>query len=156
MPPSSDALHSPDLMGAFPLVQASRAAGHRSRKLATSLLAQIGLHPGQEVVLLELLTRNELNQVELATALDIEQPSVTGIVAKLERAGLVTRRAAGREKRVALTDDGREAARGALAVYAEMEALLNAGITQTQTTSMLAALRLVSENAQAGIQARRS
>ena len=66
-------------------------------------LDEIGLFAGQEVVLLELAAHDELNQTELAAALDVEPPSVTSIVGKLEAAGLVTRVARGREKRITLT-----------------------------------------------------
>jgi len=135
----------------FPLVRASRSAGHRTRKLATRLLDQIGLHPGQEVVLLELASHGELNQAALAVALDIEPPSVAGILAKLEASGLVTRVPRGREKRVTLTEAGRAAAAAAREVYAQMERVLAAGLTPAEVDTVVSALDQVSARADMGL-----
>lgn len=135
----------------FPLVVASRAAGHRTRKLAMRALDEIGLFPGQEVVLLELVAHGELNQTQLAHALDIEPPSVTGILAKLETGGLVSRVTRGREKRVTLTSKGRQVAETVQDAYAAMERALTADLTPTQTADLVAALITVSNNANAAL-----
>lgn len=135
----------------YPLVTASRAAGHRTRKLAMRTLDEIGLFPGQEVVLLELIQHGELNQAELATALDIEPPSVTGILTKLETAGLIGRVTQGRQKRVTLTEAGRDAAAKVRIAYANMEAALTGDLSPAQTSEIVAALRTVSGNAEAAL-----
>jgi MarR family transcriptional regulator, organic hydroperoxide resistance regulator len=127
----------------YPLVVASRAAGHRTRKLAMRTLDEIGLFPGQEVVLLELAARGELNQAELAHALDVEPPSVTGILAKLEAGGLVARVVVGREKHVTLTNTGRRAVAKVHDAYAAMERALTSNLTSTQVAALMAALILV-------------
>ena len=110
-------------------------------------LDEIGLFAGQEVVLLELAAHDELNQTELAAALDVEPPSVTSIVGKLEAAGLVTRVARGREKRITLPPAGRQSAAQARAVYAAMERDLGAHLTPAQVEAIVAALLTVSERA---------
>ncbi len=112
------------------------------------MLDEIWLFAGQEVVLLELAERGELNQATLAVALDIEPPSVAGILAKLESAGLVTRTASGREKLVTLTEAGREAAAQAREVYAVMESQLAAGLTPREIDRTVTALRRVSDSAE--------
>lgn len=137
----------------YPLVMASRAAGHRTRKLAMRMLDEIGLFAGQEVVLLELAERGELNQAALAVALDIEPPSVAGILAKLEGAGLVTRTASGREKLVTLTEAGHEAAAQAREVYAVMEGQLAAGLSPREIDRTVTALRRVSDSAETALRA---
>jgi len=110
-------------------------------------LDEIDLFAGQEVVLLELAARGELNQTELAAALDVEPPSVTSIVGKLEAGGLVARVPRGREKRITLTDAGHRAAEQAREVYAAIERDLSEGLTPAQVSSMVAALETVSEQA---------
>lgn len=135
----------------YPLVMVSRAAGHRTRKLAMRLLDEVGLFPGQEVVLLELDARGPLNQAELATALDVEPPSVTSIVSKLEASGLVSRTVRGREKVVALTDTGRRAAGQAREVYARMEALLSRGWDAGGVQTLVQALETISDAAGAAL-----
>ena len=89
---------------------AVRALAMRHRAAAAELLAPLGLHPGQEVLLLELHAHGERTQAQLAAASGCEPPTITGSVRKLESAGLVTRRPSptdGRVTIVELSDRGR-------------------------------------------------
>ena len=89
---------------------AIRAIGMRHRALAAGLLAPLGLHPGQEVLLLELDAQGPRTQVQLATASGCEPPTITGSVRKLEDAGLVVRTPSltdGRVTIVTLSERGR-------------------------------------------------
>jgi DNA-binding MarR family transcriptional regulator len=89
---------------------AVRALAMRHRAAAAELLTPLGLHPGQEVLLLELSAHGERTQAQLATASGCEPPTITGSVRKLESAGLVVRRPSptdGRVTIVELSDRGR-------------------------------------------------
>lgn len=89
---------------------AVRALAMRHRAAAAQLLAPLGLHPGQEVLLLELHAHGPRTQVQLATASGCEPPTITGSVRRLESAGLVVRRPSptdGRMTIVELSDRGR-------------------------------------------------
>src|SRR5687768_11295319 len=89
---------------------AIRAIGMRHRALAAALLGPLGLHPGQEVLLLDLDANGPRTQVQLATASGCEPPTITGSVRKLEDAGLVVRTPSptdGRVTIVELSDRGR-------------------------------------------------
>ena len=100
-----------DFAQADALNAALRAIGMRHRALAAGLLAPLGLHPGQEILLLELDARGPRTQVQLATASGCEPPTITGSVRKLEDAGLVVRTPSptdGRVTIVDLSDRGRE------------------------------------------------
>ena len=73
-------------------------------------LAEVGLYVGQEMVLIELWREDGLRGGELAERLGIEPPTVTKMLRRLERCGLVTQRQDpedARSFRVYLTDDGR-------------------------------------------------
>jgi DNA-binding MarR family transcriptional regulator len=83
---------------------AIRTIGMRHRALASALLAPIGLHPGQEVLLLELDAHGPRTQVQLATASGCEPPTITGSVRKLEDAGLITRRPSPTDGRVTIVE----------------------------------------------------
>lgn len=83
---------------------AIRATGMRHRALAARLLGPLGLHPGQEVLLLELDARGPRTQVQLATASGCEPPTITGSVRKLEEAGLVVRRPSPTDGRVTIVE----------------------------------------------------
>ena len=91
----------------FALAKACRA--HRVNVGAA--LAGIGLHVGQEMVLLELWKEDGLKGGELAARLRVEPPTVTRMLQRLEGCGLVERRKDmedARSFRVCLTEKGRE------------------------------------------------
>lgn len=99
-----------DFEQADALNAAIRAIGMRHRALAAALLGPLGLHPGQEVLLLDLDANGPRTQVQLATASGCEPPTITGSVRKLEDAGLVVRSPSptdGRVTIVELSDRGR-------------------------------------------------
>jgi len=90
--------------------RAIRLIGMKHRGRAGAALAALGLHPGQEVFLLELDAHGARTQTQLAAGLGCEPPSVTLMAQKLEAAGLVVRRGApsdGRLTVVELTEEGR-------------------------------------------------
>lgn len=99
-----------DYEQAAALNAAIRTVGIRHRALAGAQLAPLGLHPGQEVLLLELDAEGPRTQGQLATAGHCEPPTITNSVRKLEAAGLVLRRRSPTDARatiVELTDRGR-------------------------------------------------
>jgi DNA-binding MarR family transcriptional regulator len=90
--------------------QAIRLLSLRHRARTAELLAPLGLHPGQEALLLELARTGRRIQAQLSEALNIEPPSVTLMTRKLEAAGHIRRTPAPTDKRasiVELTDSGR-------------------------------------------------
>jgi len=93
------------------LLQAIRSISIRHRALTAAVLAPLGLHPGQEVILLELASSGGARtQSELAVACGSEPPTISGSAQKLEAAGLVARRPSATDARVwlvELTDAGR-------------------------------------------------
>jgi DNA-binding MarR family transcriptional regulator len=93
------------------LNDAIRAIGIRHRALAGTLLSPLGLHPGQEVLLLELGAQGPRSQAQLASASGCEPPTITNSVRKLEARGFVVRRPSltdGRVTIVELSDRGQE------------------------------------------------
>ncbi|MGP3932899.1 MarR family winged helix-turn-helix transcriptional regulator [Nonomuraea sp. KM88] len=100
-----------DFEQADALNQAIRLLSLRHRARAATLLSPLGLHPGQEALLLELARTGPMIQAELSEALGCEPPSVTLMSRKLEAAGHVRRAPAPSDRRasvVELTDSGKE------------------------------------------------
>lgn len=93
-----------DFDQAHALNEAIRAIGIRHRALAGALLAPLGLHPGQEVLLLDLAEQGPRSQAQLAQASGCEPPTITHSVRKLEAAGLVVRRPSPTDGRVTLVE----------------------------------------------------
>jgi DNA-binding MarR family transcriptional regulator len=86
-----------------------KALSMRHRARAAALLAELNLHPGQEVLLLELAQHGPRTQVQLAHGAGCEPPSITLMVRKLEAGGLVSRSPSptdGRATIVELTEAG--------------------------------------------------
>ncbi|MFF4618433.1 MarR family winged helix-turn-helix transcriptional regulator [Nonomuraea jabiensis] len=99
-----------DFEQADALNQAIRLLSLRHRARAAALLAPLGLHPGQEALLLELDRTGPRIQAELSEALGCEPPSVTLMTRKLEASGHIRRKPAPSDRRasvVELTDSGR-------------------------------------------------
>jgi DNA-binding MarR family transcriptional regulator len=89
--------------------QAIRLLSLRHRARAAALLAPLGLHPGQEALLLVLARTGPMIQAQLSEALAVEPPSVTLMTRKLEASGHVRRTPVPSDKRasiVELTDSG--------------------------------------------------
>lgn len=90
---------------------AIRTIAIRHKAIAASLLAELGLHPGHEVVLLALQEHGALTQRQLAEKAGCEPPSITVMVRKLQTGGLIDRAPAdddGRAMVVTLTEKGRD------------------------------------------------
>lgn len=98
-----------DFEHADALNQAIRLLSLRHRARAAALLTPLGLHPGQEVLLLELARSGPTIQAQLSEALAAEPPSITLMTQKLEASGHIRRKPAPSDKRasiVELTDSG--------------------------------------------------
>ena len=90
--------------------QAIRLLSLRHRARTAALLAPLGLHPGQEALLLELARTGPMIQAQLSEALGVEPPSVTLMTRKLEASGHIRRKPVPSDKRasiVELTDSGK-------------------------------------------------
>lgn len=99
-----------DFARADALNSAIRTIAIRHRALAAAKLVPLGLHPGQEVVLLELAANGPRTQAQLATSSGCEAPTITHTARKLEAAGLILRRPSpldGRATIVELSEQGR-------------------------------------------------
>ncbi|WP_157930441.1 MarR family winged helix-turn-helix transcriptional regulator [Glycomyces xiaoerkulensis] len=88
----------------FRVARAHRAAAGR-------LLREIGLYPGQEIMLGHLGDHGQTRQSRLVVELGIDPSTVTKMLQRLERQGLVERRADPTDRRVAvvaITEDGKD------------------------------------------------
>ncbi|MFI6319473.1 MarR family winged helix-turn-helix transcriptional regulator [Nonomuraea sp. NPDC050556] len=84
--------------------QAIRLLSLRHRARAAALLTPLGLHPGQEALLLELARTGPMIQAQLSEALGCEPPSVTLMTRKLEASGHIQRRPAPGDKRASMVE----------------------------------------------------
>jgi DNA-binding MarR family transcriptional regulator len=90
--------------------QAFRRAMCGYRHLLHTMFADTGTHPGQATALVILASDEGLSQRDLAERLHVSAPTVTALLQRLEKAGVVTRETDGADQRVTrifLTDAGR-------------------------------------------------
>lgn len=112
---------------------ASIARSHRN--LAGALLRQVGLFPGQELLLMRLWNRDHQPQGELVTALRIEASTVTKMLKRLEAQGFVTRHRPPDNQRiviVSLSDKGRELQGEVERLWQELENAAVGGLSPSE------------------------
>jgi DNA-binding MarR family transcriptional regulator len=103
-----------------------------------ALLAEHGLHAGQEMVLVELWEDDGLRGGELAARLGVEPPTVTKMLRRLEKCGLVGRSpdpSDARSFRVHLTDEGRALEGPVLRCWEQVEEMALAGLNKAERRS---------------------
>jgi DNA-binding MarR family transcriptional regulator len=123
------------------------ARAHRT--LAASLLSQVGLHPGQEALLMELWEEDGRTQANLAEALGVEPPTVTKMLQRMENADLVDRRPDKTDRRairVHLTPKGRRLKTKVDKLWTELEARTIEGLSDRQQSSLRSLLGALENN----------
>ncbi|WP_345710607.1 MarR family winged helix-turn-helix transcriptional regulator, partial [Kineococcus glutinatus] len=128
---------------------AIRTIAIRSRARAAALLADVGLHPGQDALLLRLAERGACTQAQLAEASGCEAPVVTVTARKLEAAGLISRSPSPTDRRsvlVRLTAAGEEAVRRVRDVQPVLAREAVEGLEHTSAAELLAVLEDLSRS----------
>lgn len=123
------------------------ARAHRAR--AGRLLGGLGLHPGQEVLLLSLSELGESPPGRLAQALGVEPPTVTKMVARLEASGVVARRpdpVDGRSVLVGLTPAGEQLLRQVTEAWQELGEATTEGLDEAGRATFVALLRRAADS----------
>lgn len=129
--------------------QAIRRLSLQHRARAGELLAPLGLHPGQEALLLELARTGPMIQAKLSEALGCEPPSVTLMSRKLEASGHIRRRPAAGDRRatvVELTDSGRALTTRLKRVWRALAEETVAGLPAETAAELPALLDTLTEN----------
>jgi DNA-binding MarR family transcriptional regulator len=109
------AVRPPDLEGVDAVsLRAYEAWGrtmHLQRQLALRIMPEGSLHPAQARCLWTISSNDDITQRDLAELLHLSRPTVTTMLQKLEKAGLVERHSDADDQRltrICLTDSGRE------------------------------------------------
>jgi len=123
-----------------PLSYAIFSLARAHRGYAAQLLRRLGLHPGQELLLMQLLDRDGQLQSELLSSVGLDQSTVSKSLRRMQEAGLLVREPAphdGRALSVTLTDRGR-ALEGPLAeLWSELDAAAGADLSSEAVTAFI-------------------
>jgi DNA-binding MarR family transcriptional regulator len=123
------------------------ARAHRT--VAASLLSQVGLHPGQEALLMELWDHDGRTQADLADSLGVEPPTVTKMLQRMEHGDLVDRRPDATDRRairVYLTPKGRRLRGKVDKLWSELESRTLDGLSDRQQSSLRSLLNTLEGN----------
>ncbi|MFC9057719.1 MarR family winged helix-turn-helix transcriptional regulator [Streptomyces sp. NPDC057074] len=126
---------------------ASIARSHRN--LAGALLRQVGLFPGQELLLMRLWNRDHQPQGDLVSALRLEASTVTKMLKRLEAQGFVTRHRPADNQRiviVSLSDKGRELRVEVERLWGELERVTVGDLSTPELSAALGVLRRLEAN----------
>ncbi|GAA2999035.1 MarR family transcriptional regulator [Streptosporangium longisporum] len=134
-------------MDASEAMRVNRALNKMSklyRAVKARKLAELGLHPGQDVLLWLLAQEREgMTVSELAARIGIEPPTATRSLARLENSGWFRREAVAtdrRQVRIVVTDAGHELVPAIERVWAELAEQTMGGTSDEQREIVLAAL----------------
>jgi MarR family transcriptional regulator, organic hydroperoxide resistance regulator len=117
--------------------------------LAGQLLRDLGLHRGQELLLMHLWDSGPVRQTELIAVLDSDSATITRMVQRLEKAGLVERTPDPRDRRATLVSStsAGDAMRSAIErMWHDLEASTVGDLPPAILTPMLDALGKIETN----------
>jgi len=131
------------------LVQVCRA--HRNK--AQELLARIDLHPGQEFLLINLWPQDGLTHTEIAEHLCVQPATLSRMLDRLVKTGLVQRQQDSGDQRVSrvyLTEKGQELLEPIQQTWEELERISFANLTPEERLLLRRILLKVLENLEGG------
>ncbi|GHO45926.1 MarR family winged helix-turn-helix transcriptional regulator [Ktedonospora formicarum] len=127
------------------LVRACRA----HNRAASERLKQLDLYVGQEMLLLSLQGKDGLTQSELASIHGVDLSTITKVVQRMERAGLVERRSDAHDARISrvyLTEQGRSLCEPSWQMWLDLEEQLTQGLTESERILLRRLLETVATN----------
>lgn len=136
----------PGAAQAGPISHAIFRVSRLHRMLAGQLLRRVGLHIGQELVMMQLWELGAQRQTDLVRLLDSDAATMTRTVQRLENAGFVRRRPCPGDKRAVLVEPtpASQALRQEVErLWAELEADATAGLTADERTETLRLLERI-------------
>ena len=120
----------------YAIFQLARA--HRA--YAAALLREMDLHPGQELLLMQLFDRDGQTQSELLESVGLDHSTVSKSLGRMQDAGLLVREPAAHDRRVMvvhLTDKGRDMREPIAALWQTLEETSARNLSEQQTESFV-------------------
>lgn len=137
MPPSHPA---PPLRSVGEVSYAIFQLARAHRGYAAAMLREMDLHPGQELLLMQLLDRDGQTQSELLESVGLDHSTVSKSLRRMQDAGLLIREPAEYDRRVMivhLTDKGRAMREPIAAMWQALEETSARNLSAQQTESFV-------------------
>ncbi len=139
----------PASVQAGPMNHAIVRVARLHRMLAAQLLRRVGLHPAQELVMMQLWDHGPQRQVDLVRMLGSDAATMTRTIQRLEHAGFVRRKPSFTDKRATIieaTPASQAVRRQIEDIWAELETATAAGLTSDQQAEALKVLQLIEDS----------
>ncbi|MGW0877892.1 MarR family winged helix-turn-helix transcriptional regulator [Streptomyces sp. NPDC002740] len=129
----------PTTAGAGPMSYAIFQLARAHRAYASTLLREMDLHLGQELLLMHLLDRDGQSQSELLERLGVDHSTISKALRRMQDAGLVIREPATHDRVmvVHLTDKGRAMREPLAAMWRTLEETSARGLSAQQAESFV-------------------
>jgi DNA-binding MarR family transcriptional regulator len=150
---------APAAQGRGPVSSAIFRTANAHKKLAGALLSDLGLYPGQEIVLMMLGEAGPTGQKDIVDYCGTHPSTVTKMLQRLEHAGLVRRRPSELDARamvVELTPRGEQMIPRLNDLWEELERLTVADLSPNQQTRLLPVLRRLQGSIEKALDQRRA
>jgi DNA-binding MarR family transcriptional regulator len=124
-------------------------ASKAHRRWAEEALSRLGIYVGQEMILMQLWIEEGIPQSQLAACIEVEAPTMTKMLQRMERSGLVERRPDPQDARISLvylTERSRELEQPVLNIWRRLEELSVEGMTEAEQILLRRLLRQMEEN----------
>ena len=128
----------------YAIFQLARA--HRG--YATTLLRQMDLYPGQELLLMHLHDRDGQTQSDLHAGVGLDHSTVSKALRRMQDAGLLIRKPAEHDRRVMivhLTDKGRATREPLAAMWRTLEETTTRNLSPRQAQSLMNAAHTIAD-----------
>jgi DNA-binding MarR family transcriptional regulator len=132
--------HIPTTAGGGPMSYAIFQLARAHRAYAGALLREMDLHPGQELLLMQLFDRDGQTQSELLDSVGLDHSTVSKSLRRMQDAGLLVREPAEHDRRVMvvhLTDKGRAMREPIAALWQTLEEASVRNLSKKQTESFV-------------------
>lgn len=133
---------------AGPLGYALALAARAHRADLTHRLAKLGLHPGQELIVVDLHENPGSTQAELVERMRIEQPTIAKTISRMERSGFVERTHDDSDRRLIrlrLSKRGQQAVEPVRAAWRDAESVLAEQLTAAERGHLVELLHRIGE-----------
>jgi DNA-binding MarR family transcriptional regulator len=134
--------------GAGPVGYALALAARAHRADLTHRLAELGLHPGQELIVVDLYENPGSTQAELVARMGIEQPTIAKTISRMERSGFVERTHDDSDRRVirlCLSAQGQQVVEPVRAAWREAETAATRRLSAAERRQLVHLLRMIGE-----------
>ncbi|WP_129284942.1 MarR family winged helix-turn-helix transcriptional regulator [Streptomyces sp. GZWMJZ-114] len=139
----------PNTAGAGPLSYAIFQLARIHRAQAAGMLRAMNLHPGQELLLMQLFDHDGRTQAELLERAGLDHSTVSKSLRRMQEAGLLTREPASHDRRVMvvhLTDAGRALQEPIADMWRTLEEISVRDLTPDQVQSFTTCARIIEKS----------